>query len=45
MKDFKNLLLTRGGSRDFEKGGRSMSATMVGQRKTFKDLDGLKRPK
>ena len=39
------ITVVRGGCRDFEKGGHSMSATMVGQRKKKKFSDGLKRPK
>ena len=35
----------RGVSRNFEKGWHSMSATMVGRRKTFSVSEGLKRPK
>ena len=35
----------RGGCRNFEKGWHSMSATMVGRRRTFSVSEGLKRPK
>ena len=35
----------RGVSRNFEKRWHSMSATMVGRRKTFSVSEGLKRPK
>ena len=38
-------IINRGGSRDFEKGWCSMSATMVGRRRKFWVSDGLKRPK
>ena len=37
-------ILSSGGSRYFEKGRRSMSATMVGRRIKFKVSDGLNRP-
>ena len=34
-----------GGSRDFEKGWHSMSATMVEQQRKIQVSDGLERPK
>ena len=39
------LSICRGRSRDFEKGWRSISATMVGRQRKFQVSDGLKRPK
>ena len=34
-KSGETITANRGGSRDFEKGGRSMSVTMVGRRRKF----------